>query len=185
MVLLHGSFSQTQLLNQRRDLDSTANVEPGFMTAALSPKRETCPLAPPLVSRKVHHLVRSALLRVRRGFPVLAGLLRGSWPDATADRIRDRIGNGDPAGVGAAYRATRRPPTGMARNLIGLRGRRRRDGARLSAGGRLRIDSAGELDTVCLSGSARPNRRRHGAVRLDSGPHPPLPRKRGRGGGGG
>src|SRR5258708_27801566 len=126
MVLLHGSSSPTKVLNQRRNLDSAANVEPGFMPAALSPKREPCPLAPPLVSRKVHHLVRSALLRVRRGFPVLAGLLRGSWPDATADRIRDRIGNGDPAGVGAAHRATRRPPTGIARNLIDLRGGRRR-----------------------------------------------------------
>src|SRR6267143_2622655 len=167
-VLLHGSFSPTQLLNHRWDLDSTVNVEPGFMAAALSRKARDQSLVPPLVSRQVHHLVHGTLLRVRRGFPFPAGLLRGSWPDAATDRIRDRIGNGRPAGVGAARRATCRPPTGMARNLIGLRGGRRRDGARLSAGGQLRTDSAGGRDTICLPGSARPNRRRYGAVRLAS-----------------
>src|SRR5712672_2526858 len=166
--LFHGPLSPTQLSKHRRDLDSTVNVEPGFMTAALSPKRETSSLVPPLVSRKVHHLVHGALLRVRRGFPVPAGLLRGSGPDVARNRVRDRIGNGHPAGVGAAHRATCRPPTEMARNLIGLRGGRRRDGARLSASGQLRTDSAGKLDTVCIPGSARPNRRRYGAVRLAS-----------------
>src|SRR5258708_31768591 len=120
------------------------------MAVAVSPNGEISPLAPLFASRRVHQLVRGPVMSVRRGFPVPAGLLRGSWPDPATDCICDRIGNGDPASVGAAHRATCRPPTDMARNLIGLRGRRRRDGARLSAGGPPPTGSSGGGDTVFL-----------------------------------